>query len=545
MRKTLSNFFALAKLLRGFGWRSLLLAVIVTLNALTGIAVALAMRTLLDSVISGDGELLTGFLVTGSALLAGIILGFISGRMRPLLGLRVINTLKAALFNRVLNADTLFLGGMHSGDFSTRMSGDVAGVASIYSNHIPDNLAILFQMAAAMLVISGISPLIAVAVAAAAPLFLLIGLPFFIRLRRYNKQSQKMISELQSFSQESYQNVRVIKAFDAKDAVLGRYGSMLGKILALWKKRCNLDAVVNTLLNVMYHGTYLAVIGLGVTFIQNKTITVGTAVAFFQLATMIQTPVFSLIRTLPQIMAASVSVDRLHELLASPQEETPETEQGLLKGPCGLKIEGLDYSYNVERRIVFKGFDALIEPGSFTAIIGLSGQGKTTLFMLLLAMLRPDAGTLSIYDRAGNTVPVSVPTRNVFSYIPQGNSLLSGTIRENLCLGGRTYGEDELAEALRAVEIWEHVSGLPDGMDSSVGERGMGMSEGQAQRVAIARALLRKPQILLMDEATSALDEPTEEKILHNIRVLLADSTIVMITHRMHAARICDKKISI
>ncbi|MFA6769625.1 MAG: ATP-binding cassette domain-containing protein, partial [Bacteroidales bacterium] len=249
-------------------------------------------------------------------------------------------------------------------------------------------------------------------------------------------------------------------------------------------------------------------------------------------------PLFELIRLLPSIVAAKAAIERLIFMTGFKQEESKE--RILLKGNVTLKIDDLTFSYSVKEKPVLSNFSMVVEPGTMVALMGETGVGKTTLLRLLLALIKPDSGTIIIEDEI-QSVEVSESTRSNFVYVPQGGSLFSGSIRENLLLGNAEANDDELARVLKIASA-SFVFNLPNGLDTVLGENGSGLSEGQAQRVAIARSFLRPGKILLLDEATSALDTQTEQAFLKNLKGEIGDRTVLFITHHASIASFCDYK---
>ena len=270
----------------------------------------------------------------------------------------------------------------------------------------------------------------------------------------------------------------------------------------------------------------------------------GVLMAFTQLINRIQRPMLDAARLLPIFVNSMTSCERLMELEELPLE--PEEEPILLEGNVGIRFNDVSYHYTEKGRTIIQHFTHDFQPGSFTAILGETGAGKTTLIRMILALINPTEGTVEAYvNHNPNSLPstlnsqlstlnhpLSPALRSNFSYIPQGNTLFSGTIRENLLMGKPDATEEEMRQALQ-LAMAEFVFTLPDGLDTKCAEQGGGLSEGQAQRIAIARAILHPCKVLLLDEATSALDVETEKKLLENLKQYFHDSTIIFVTHRL------------
>jgi ATP-binding cassette subfamily B protein len=267
-----------------------------------------------------------------------------------------------------------------------------------------------------------------------------------------------------------------------------------------------------------------------------KTVSFGTVTAYLQLVNRIQRPLFDLIRLLPSIVSAKTAVERLIYLTGFKLEDIKE--KIVLNGKITLKFENVTFAYTPESKPVLSDFSMIVKPGTMVAVMGETGVGKTTLLRLLLALIKPDSGKITISD-GNEDVTISERTRANFVYVPQGNSLFSGTIRDNLLMGDLSADDDELKRVLK-IAVAEFVFDLPEGLDTVLGENGSGLSEGQAQRIAIARSLLRPGKVLLFDEATSALDNDTEREFLKNLKSEISDRTVLFITHQREVASFCE-----
>ena len=264
--------------------------------------------------------------------------------------------------------------------------------------------------------------------------------------------------------------------------------------------------------------------------------------AFLQLVGQIQSPILTLLNMVPQLIHTTASIDRLEELLQTDSESgASSSPQPVSQGVAGVRASDVEFRYPSSDRPVFKEFNHDFQPGSKTALMGPTGVGKTTLFRLLLSLVKPDKGCLMLYDGTQEQ-PVSTATRPDFVFVPQGNSLLSGTVRFNLLLAQPSATEEDLRQALHTA-VADFVFDLPDGLDTELGERGIGLSEGQAQRIAIARGLLRPGSILLLDEISASLDEATERELFSRLFSAFPERTMIFITHRPAVAALCDETI--
>ena len=293
---------------------------------------------------------------------------------------------------------------------------------------------------------------------------------------------------------------------------------------------------VNACSSCFKEGGYITAFLWSAYGLASKTVTFGMVTAYLQLVNRIQRPLFDLMRLLPSIVSAKTAIERLIFLTGFKLEENEE--KILLEGNVTLRIENLTFAYSKEAKPVLSDFSMVVKPGTMVAVMGETGVGKTTLLRLLLALIKPDSGSIVIEDETQSVV-VSESTRSNFVYVPQGGSLFSGTIRDNLLLGNALADDDELKRVLHIASA-QFVLDLPNGLDTILGENGSGLSEGQAQRVAIARSLLRPGKILLLDEATSALDSETEHSFLTNLKKEIGDRTVLFITHHAEIASFCD-----
>ena len=290
------------------------------------------------------------------------------------------------------------------------------------------------------------------------------------------------------------------------------------------------------IMGLTFNGGYITAFLWSAYGLANKTITFGAVTAYLQLVNRIQRPLFDLIRLLPSIVSAKTAIERLIYLTGFSMEDIKN--RVLLEGNVTLKVKDLTFSYSKESKPVLSNFSMEVKPGTMVAVMGETGVGKTTLLRLLLALVKPDSGSITIKDEK-MTEEVSERTRSNFVYVPQGGSLFSGTIRENLLMGDSNANDEEIIRVLNIASA-NFVLELPEGLDTKLGENGAGLSEGQAQRVAIARSLLRPGKILLLDEATSALDTETEQQFLKNLKKEIDNRTVLFITHQVEVAAFCD-----
>ena len=372
------------------------------------------------------------------------------------------------------------------------------------------------------------------------PVFVLLSKVYVSRMRKLNRAVRSSDSDVQSVLQETIQNRMLIKTLESEGPMVDRLETTQGILRHRVVKRTAFSVLSNFILNFGFAAGYLVAFLWAAVRLADHTLTFGGMTAFLQLVNRIQSPARSLTKLVPAFVSVFTAVERLMEL-----EENPLEEQGTpieLSAPCGVRLQRVSYRYDDVDGDVIHNLDFDFRPGSCTAVLGETGAGKTTLVRMILALVTPQQGMIEIYNERKQKT-LSPRLRCNFVYVPQGNTLMSGTMRENLRLGKLDATDEEMEEVLRK-SCAEFVMNLPEGLDTVCSESGGGLSEGQAQRIAIARALLRDRSIMLFDEATSALDPETERHLLQNI-LAAHDKTVIFITHRPAVVDYCDQTLTI
>jgi ABC-type bacteriocin/lantibiotic exporter with double-glycine peptidase domain len=344
-------------------------------------------------------------------------------------------------------------------------------------------------------------------------------------------------SEVQSHLQESLQHRMVIQSMENEGRMEDRLDDLQDREYGQIKERTRFNIFARTMVSAAFSFGYIAAFLWGVYGISKGTLTFGVMTAFLQLVGQVQRPLVNLTRQIPSFIYSSTSIDRLMEMEEAPKEEVGAPVK--LAGPAGIRVENLSYRYPDGDRMILKHLTCDFPPLSRTAIVGETGSGKSTLIRLMLALLKPVDGGVILYDGT-QEVPASAATRCNLVFVPQGNTLFSGSIRENLLMGDPEATEEQMRAALETA-VAEFVFTLPEGLETRCGERGSGLSEGQAQRIAIARGLLRPGSILLLDEFSSSLDPETEAKLMDNLTKKAAGKTMIFITHRERIAQLCER----
>ena len=459
-------------------------------------------------------------------------------RLRRMTEVRLGNSIRHNIFSRLLYSRWQELSLMHSGDMLTRVIKDTDDVINVLVTALPLAIVAVTQFAGALVILYILDPTLAIILGVAMPALALFSKFYYNRMRKYTLEVKESESMITSLMEESLLNQVVIRTFEQQENELNRLSRLQSKLHGSVHKRTNVSIFANMAMGVTFNGGYITAFLWSVYELANKTVTFGAVTAYLQLVNRIQRPLFDLIRLLPSIVSAKAAIERLISLTGFKLENTDE--KILLEGEVTLKIENVTFAYSPGSKPVLSDFSMEVKPGTMVAVTGETGVGKTTLLRLLLALVRPDSGSITIEDASG-AVEVSERTRSNFVYVPQGGSLFSGTIRENLLLGDDKADDEELTRVLQVASA-DFVFDLPDGLDTLLGENGAGLSEGQAQRVAIARSLLRPGKILLLDEATSALDPETSRRFLENLKKEIGDRTVLFITHQAEVAAFCDSR---
>ncbi len=524
---------------RNFRWQIVMILVAGSLLSLAGIGLAVLSRQMIDSAVDGRMDLA---LRAGGWLAGVILLQMALGSLHSLWLVRtsakMLNTLQANLYRDISRGQWMEVSKYHSGDLMTRLTSDAQVVANHLVQTVPDIVSMGVRLVAAFVVLYIFEPMLAVMSFVLVAVALMMNRIFGRKLKQLHLRVQESESTCRGLLQEFIQHWIVIKSFGQEKNTRSSIEAAHQERLRWTMSRSFLGIFSRSLLGLGYWSGYFLAFYWGVLGLYRGSISFGTMAAFLQLVGQVQGPVISLAYTYPQIIATLASADRLIQLHTLAREQ--ETDDMLELPEAGVKVEGISFAY-AEDQPVLKDWSLSVAPGEIVAITGASGEGKTTFFQLLLALLQPQEGKIVLTDGKGGSWEASALTRSLFSYVPQGNTLFSGTIGENIRWGKPEATNDELKQAAICSDAWEFIAKMPQGLDTLIGERGVGLSEGQAQRIAIARAILREAPILLLDEASSALDEESERKVLAAIKALVPARTCIIITHRKTAFSICDQ----
>ena len=516
------------------------------LNALIGVAdvvLSLAQVWAVKHAIDVASGADTGSIYWAVGIMAALILGNfainISGVwVRNILGIHAQNRMQQQMLNRIMQSEWHSKAHHHSGDILNRLEIDVSNVVTFLTETIPNTLSVLMMFIGAFFCMFAMDKTLAVILVAIIPLFLAVSKIYMQQMRRLTREVRDSDSRVQAVMQETIQHRMVIKTLEACNDMVQRLENTQAKLRENVVRRTSFSIFSNFIINFGFALGYLIAFLWAAIRMSAGTLTFGGMTAFLQLVNKIQSPARNLTKLAPAFVSVFTAAERLMELAAEPLEE--QGEPITVGAPCGIRLENVTYKYEDGTKNVISNLSFDFRPGSCTAILGETGAGKTTLVRMLLALMKPKEGRIVLYnDMEEHTL--SPRMRCNFVYVPQGNTLMSGTIRENLRLGKPSATDEEMKEAL-LMSCADFVFSLPDGLSTKCGEQGGGLSEGQAQRIAIARALLRDKHIMVFDEATSALDGDTECRLLGNI-LDNNSRTVIFITHRPAVLQYCNEQL--
>ncbi len=470
------------------------------------------------------------------------ILTAIKSYMQSRMAVSMTNSLRQRLFDEMLKTEVDVGRKYHSGDMINRMESDVSAVTNAFCAAVPNLFWAGLQFAAAFACVLYVDLRLSLILVVLLPIAAPAGKFIMKKVRKLTLRIKSSDSRIQSHIQESIQHHTLLRTLEYTDGSSQMLGELQDENYSRNLKRIGFSIFARVLMSLAFTSGYLVAFLWGVRGLSTGVVTYGVMTAILQLVGQLQRPLLQASENLPSLLHCTASIDRLMELEDLPKEEA---EDALMLGaPAGVRVRNLSFQYPDGEEKVIDNLSFDFKPGSRIAITGRTGIGKTTLLKLILALSRPTSGSIELYD-SETSVPVSVKTRCNFAYIPQGNTLFSGTVRENLLMGDRNADEERMKEVLHLAAA-DFVMDLPEGLDTICSEAGGGLSEGQAQRIAVARGLLRPGSIVLLDEFSSALDPATEEEMLSRLTAkdgLCAGKTMIFITHRESILNFCDSEL--
>ncbi len=525
-----------------------LYVVIGLLSTAMGLGSSVASKYLIDSVISHNSDTI----VKSAALAVGlavtqIVVGAVVSRIATVVGTKVSTEIRASVYEHITYSKWEDIRKYHSGDLLNRIEGDVGAVSSSIISYIPSVFTRSAQFFGCLAVVLYYDPTMAIFAFMSAPFLFFSSRISTKMMRKYNKESREMNGKILSFYSESIQNLQTIKAFD----ITRRYVEQMKINLQLYRKiRLDHDkfSIVMTLcMSIIGLVVAYTCYGWGVYRLWQGAISYGTMTLFLQISGQLTSSFSSLVSLVPSAISIATASGRIMEITDLPIEESKDDEKAekmeksANENGVTIRSKDITYTYPDGDKPVVRDISFIAAPGETIALIGPSGEGKTTILRLILGLVEPDSGEITMETKDGDKISVSESTRRFCSYVPQGNAIFSGTVADNLRIVRPEATDEELVEVLKTADAWSFIKELPSGIFTEISEKGVNFSEGQVQRMSIARAILRDAPVIVMDEATSALDAKTEETVLANMMKAYPNRTRIITTHRPSMLQYCTR----
>ncbi len=520
----------------------LLLLLIGFVNSGISISLAIITKHVIDTATSGKLDT-NEILLYIAMVIITIALAGVTTVISVILDEKFSFGIRKNLYEKVINSKWLDIAQYHTGDLMTRLTSDSANIAQGIIYTIPNILNLIVQLTITFFVLFYYEPLMAIVGLIIAPIAAILSFYVGRKMKRLQVKVQETEASYRSFLQESLSHIVIIKSFCHEELSTEKLANLREERFFWVKKRSYLNMISSSIMALTFQLGYIIAFSFGSFQVAKGAITFGTMTVFLTLVNRVQAPIFELAKNIPRIISMIASLGRVIELQNISLENKKSNNVSIEQ--VGVKINKMSFRYG-DDEYLFETADTHIHPGEFVAIVGESGIGKTTLIRLIMSFLDPEEGSIKFTDANGNkATDASANVREFISYVPQGNTLFSGSIKDNILMGNFLATDQEIEMALRVASAYEFVNGLPKGIDTVIGEKGHGISEGQAQRIAIARALVKGAPVLILDEATSALDERTEIAVLKGIQSFTPRPTCLMITHRHSVLDYCDRELSI
>ncbi len=513
-----------------------------------GLGSSIATKYLIDSVVSHNKETIFGSAAFAVGLgVTQVFVGAAISRIATIVGTKISTEIRASVYEHITYSAWEDIRKYHSGDLLNRIEGDVGSVSSSIISYIPSVFTRFAQFFGCLAVVLYYDPIMAAFAFMSAPFLVLSSRLTTKMVRKYNKESREMNGKILSFYSESIQNLQTIKAFD----LTKRYVEQMKTNLSLFRKikldHDKFSIIMTICMSLIGLVVAYTCYGWGVYRLWQGAISYGTMTLFLQISGQLTSSFSSLVSLVPTAISIATSSGRIMEITELPLEESADDEKAQKmeksanESGITLCCKDLTYTYPDGDTPVVNSISFKASPGETIAFVGPSGEGKTTVLRLILGLVRPDSGEITMETKDGEKIAVSESTRRFCSYVPQGNAIFSGSVADNLRIVRPDATDGELIDALKTADALSFIEELPNGINTQISEKGVNFSEGQVQRISIARAILRDAPVIVMDEATSALDAATEETVLANMMKAYPNRTRVITTHRPSMLRYCTR----
>ena len=518
------------------------------LGTVMGLASSVASKNLIDAVTGYDSSSIGVAAATIMGMSMGtIVVSGITSRISTKINVKVGNEIRADIYDQIINTDWESMSKFHSGDLLNRLTDDSSTVASSVLGWVPNLITQVVQFVCILSVVLYYDATMAIIALMSAPISIIVSRSLMLRMRKFNKEIRVVRSDMMSFNEESFQNLQSLKAFNLSNVFSKRLRKVQNNYTKVSLDYNKFSIITSSFMSIVGTFVYYSCFGWGVYRLWTGHITYGTMTLFLQLSSRLQGSFSELIDLVPSAIGATTAAGRIMEVIGLPRERFKDEdlieilEKNIGISGVSLELDNVDFTYLNTEKPVFKNATIEANPNEIIALVGPSGEGKSTMMRLVLGLTNPKKGRAIIRGFNGLECGISASTRKLMAYVPQEKTMFSGTIAENMRLVKLDATDEEIINALKAACAYDFVESLPQGIYSQIGERGSGFSEGQNQRLSIARAILRDSPILLLDEATSALDVATERKVLRNIMALAENRTCIVTTHRPSVLNMCDR----
>ena len=526
--------------------RILLVMILGIMASAVGLAMAWVTKRIIDiadGTVQTDTNRIVVFIVIFFGMtLATEVINVVLTLLRTMLNERFSFGIRKQVYEKILASSFLGVQNYHTGDLMTRLTSDAGTIADGIVNTIPGLIILMVELLMVFCMLFYYSPMLAIFALLIAPVACLMAWWLGRKLKKLQLKVQESEAAYRSFLQESIANLLIMKAFSNEEYAADRLTNLRENRFFWVFKKTKYSVISSTIMAFSFQLGYIVALSYGAMQIAAGEISFGTMSVFLTLVGRVQSPIMQLAQQIPKVISILASTERVIEI-QSIETEIYDDERPVLDGRIGVDVKNLYFGYTDDQ--ILQDINLHVNPGETVAIVGESGIGKTTLIRLVMAFLKPDQGSVTFYNDKGKEETTDASSRRFIAYVPQGNTLFSGTIRENIRMGRLDATEEEMMQALDLTAALPFIENLPQGIDTVIGEKGHGLSEGQAQRIAIARALIRKAPFLILDEATSALDEETELRVLKGLQKMEPKPTCLVITHRMSVLQYCDREVKI